>query len=401
VEKLHTELGNTLAVNSASQGMHRKSLVNVWRLTSEAQSEINQLPLTLLPVSKTEDFLTHISNFSYKTAVRDLTKQPLSPDEMKTLKTLYENSKGISSDLQKVQEASLSNQLKWTDVEQAMASEGQGNDNTIVDGFRNVDKKVGAYPEINWGPAVASVYSKRSVKMLSGNNATPEEIKKKATEFFGDHKIVDVKVVENGAKTEYASYSAIGKRKSSNSTVHLDYTKRGGHLIRFMDTRNIGKKAISQEKALAEAKKFLEMHKYPSMEPVSYDEYDNIGSFIFVRKENGILIYPERLIVRIALDNGEVTGIEASDFEYKKHKTIKTDTKPKLTEAQAKKMLNPGLKEKYHRLAIIENDLGEPTLCYEFVGDMNGTSYRIYVNATTGMEENIEELKGTKQKSPA
>jgi spore germination protein len=72
-----------------------------------------------------------------------------------------------------------------------------------------------------------------------------------------------------------------------------------------------------------------------------------------------------------------------------------------LTEAQAKKMLNPGLKEKYHRLAIIENDLGEPTLCYEFVGDMNGTSYRIYVNATTGMEENIEELKGTKQKSPA
>lgn len=401
VEKLHTELGHTLAVNSASQGMHRKSLVNVWQLTSEAQNDLNQLPASLIPYSKTEDFLTHIQNFSYKTAVRDMTKQPLSQDEMKTLKTLYENSEAIATDLHSVQAAALSNGLKWIDVEKAMASDQEGKNNTIVDGFRTVDKKVGAYPEINWGPAVANVYSKRSVKMLSGKDATPEEIKKKATEFFGDHEIVDVKVVENGAKTEYASYTATGTRKSTNSTVHMDYTKRGGHLIRFMDTRTIGKKTITQNKALEQAKSFLAMHNYPDMVPVSYDHYDNIGSFNFVHKENGILIYPERLIIRIALDNGDVTGIEASDFEYKKHKKIKTDTKPKLSEAEALKKLNPGLKEKYHRLAIIENDLGEPTLCYEFVGEMNGATYRIYVNATTGEEEHIEQLKRMNKKSAA
>ena len=38
VDKLHTELGNTLAVNSASTGAQRKGLVNVWRITSEAQN---------------------------------------------------------------------------------------------------------------------------------------------------------------------------------------------------------------------------------------------------------------------------------------------------------------------------------------------------------------------------
>jgi len=401
VEKLHSELGNALAVNSASQGMHRKSLANVWRITSEAQNEVNQLPLTLLPFSKTEDFLSHIANFSYKASMRDMTKEPLSKDELKMLKTLYTNSEDISNDLQKVQQAALQKNLRWMDVEEAIASQKETRDNTIVDGFKTVDKKVGNYPEINWGPAVASVYSKRSIKMLSGQNATKEEIKKKASEFLGDHLITDIKVYENGAKTEYASYSVTGKRKDTNTIVHLDYTKRGGHLTSYMDTRDIGKKKISKDQAMEAAQKFLNDHKYPEMVPVSYDEYDNIGSTIFVHKQEGILFYPERITVRIALDNGEVTGIQASDFEYKKHVLDKKKIIPKLSLKEARKYLNPDLKERFNRLAIIENELGQQTLCYEFVGDINGSSYRIYLNAETGMEENIEELKGMKQKNPA
>lgn len=393
VDKLHSELGHTLAVSSVSQGLHRKSLVNVWRLTSEAQNEINQLPLTLLPFNKTEDFLTHIANFSYKTAVRDLTKEPLSPDEFKTLKTLYANSKQISQDLQKVQGASLNQRLKWLSVEEAMSSTKEPRDNTIVDGFKTVDNKVAAYPEINWGPAVSSVYSKRSVTMLSGNVVSAAEVKNKAITFFSNQKIENVKVVEHGGKTQYATYTATGTLNGSQAPVHIDYTKRGGHLIRFLNTRDIGKKVITKAQALKSARHFLAYHRYPEMEPVSYDEYDNLGSFVFVRKADGVLIYPERFIIRIALDNGEVTGIEASDFEYKKHKLMKTSVKPQLSAEAARKKLNPSLKEKYHRLAMIENELGEPILCYEFVGSVNGANYRIYVNANNGAEESIEELR--------
>src|SRR5690349_10106571 len=60
VDKLHDQLGNTLAVHSASTGSHRKALVNVWRLTSQAQNEISQLPLSYLPFTEAEDFLSHI-----------------------------------------------------------------------------------------------------------------------------------------------------------------------------------------------------------------------------------------------------------------------------------------------------------------------------------------------------
>lgn len=141
VDRLHSELGRTLAVNSQSQAMHRKGLANVWRITSQAQNEINQLPLTMLPFNKTEDFLSRISNFAYRTSIRDLTKKPLSDDEVKTLKTLYKNAGDISKDLQKVQHKVLSDNLRWMDVETAMASEQKSLDNSIIDGFKTVDKK--------------------------------------------------------------------------------------------------------------------------------------------------------------------------------------------------------------------------------------------------------------------
>lgn len=168
VDRLHGELGNTLAVNSASNGMHRKGLVNVWRMTSEAQNEINQLPLTLLPFSKTEEFLSKISNFSYKAGIRDFTKKPLTDGELSNLKALYKNSGEISKDLQEVQNKVIGNRLRWMDVETALATENKAEDNTIIDGFKTVDKRVGAYPELDWGPSVASIYDKRSVKMLGG-----------------------------------------------------------------------------------------------------------------------------------------------------------------------------------------------------------------------------------------
>ena len=31
----------------------------------------------MMPFNKTEDFLSHISNFAYKASMRDLTKEPL------------------------------------------------------------------------------------------------------------------------------------------------------------------------------------------------------------------------------------------------------------------------------------------------------------------------------------
>ncbi|MBW7455930.1 germination protein YpeB [Paenibacillus sepulcri] len=390
VTQLHRELGNTLAVHAASQNYHRKGLVNVWRLTSQAQSEINQLPLTLLPFNKTEEFLSKIANFSYKTSVRDLTKQPLSTDEYKMLKTLYTNSEQISNELIGVQGKVLANSLRWMDVEVALASEKSTNDNTIIDGFKTVDKTVSEYPEINWGPSVSSMYQKRSIKMLGGDMKSAEDIRKLAADFMNMPDMSNIHVVENGKGTEYESYSATIEQPNMDNPIQMDFTKKGGQLIWFENPRTIGKQTLQAEEAKTKATEFLKDHGYKGMKTVNYDRYDTIAVLTLVGTQDGVLIFPEKVTVKVALDNGDVVGLQASDYVYEHHK--RTIPKPKLTLAAARKALNPDFQTKSEQLALIASEQGEEVLCYEFVGKINNAMYRMYINADTGVEEAIEEM---------
>lgn len=388
--RLHDQLGETLAVSSASHGMQRKGLVNVWRLTSQAQNEINQLPLAMLPFNKAEQFLSRISNFAYRTAVRDLTKQPLSPAEMKMMKSLYQASDTVNQELSKVQDAVLQDRLRWMDVEVAMASEGGPHDNTIIDGFKAMDKQMGAYPESDWGPSAMSSDRKMSSAGLEGKQMTAEEIKGKAVAFLGAQaRGGEVSVSEDGSKTDMPAYTVSVKGKSG-SPIQLDYTRKGGHLLWFMNPRDVKSRKINFDTARNKGSQFLVRHGYKSMTPIAYDEYDHVAVFTYAHTIDGVKIYPDKVTVRVALDNGEVVGLQARDHVFAKK--LLTPGKPKLTKEQAQKGLNPDFRIENHSLSVIENDMREPTLCHEFVGKVNDHRYRIYLNAETGLEESIEQI---------
>ncbi|WP_440109880.1 germination protein YpeB [Paenibacillus sp. QZ-Y1] len=390
MDKLHSEIGNTLAVHATSQGMHRKGLMNVWRLTSEAQNEINQLPLTMLPFNETEDFLSRISNFAYQASMRDMTNEPLSEKEMGNLKKLYQNSSEITKNLQVVQQKVISERLRWMDAESAMATEEKAMDNTILDGFRTVNKKVQEYPELDWGPSVSSIYAKRSVKKLDGLPMTKEQIQSKAAK-FSNADMNKIQVQENGKGTDWESYTA-SIDQAKNGKLMMDFTRNGGMLISYSDTRPIGTKKVTRKEAMAKADQFLSNKGYKDMKAVNYDEYGNLGNLTYVRKQGDTLIYPEKMSVRVGLDTGEVTGFQASDFVYE-HNDQRKIPKAHLTVEQARKKLNPDFKESYGRKSLIENELSKEVLCYEFGGRINGSKYRIYINADTGVEEAVEEVK--------
>ncbi|OCT12507.1 germination protein YpeB [Paenibacillus pectinilyticus] len=393
MDKLHTELGNTLAVNETSEPSYRKGLVNVWRLTSQAQSDITQLPLMLLPFNKTEDFLANMANFSYRMSVRDMTKQPLTEAEMKTLNTLYTHSADITKEIRGVQDKVIANNLRWMDVESALISENEMHDNSIIDGFSIVDKKVGAYEELNWGTGSLNVFSKNDVKMLSGNDMTADQIKKKALEFLGVKDSNGVKVVENGGKApEFQSFSVVvPSADSTKNDTQLDYTKKGGHLIYFMKTRDVPSAKFNLRQARDIANEFLDAHEYKDLSAISYDQYQNMATIHFAKKEKNVTIYPVQVTVKVALDTLEVTGLQATDYIYSQKK--REIGQPKITVADARKQLNSKMKVTSESLAVIKNDLDEEVLCHEFIGTLNNNIYRIYVNADVGTEEKIETIR--------
>ncbi|MFD2445877.1 germination protein YpeB [Bacillus sp. CGMCC 1.16607] len=390
IDLLNDKIGTTLAMNS------RKSLspalVEVWRITSEAHGDVGQLPLTLLPFNKTEEFLAKIGDFSYRTAVRDLDKEPLNDKEYAALKTLYKQSADIQKELRKVQHLVLEKNLRWMDVELALATQKESVDNTIIDGFKTVEKTVSEYDETDFGPAFTNMQVKdENYKKLKGPKINKNEAAKIAKKYSGLNNHEKIQVIENGKGSDYGFYSVSIKDSKSGLEANMDITKVGGYPIWYILSRDVKTQKISLNQASQDAIKFLKDNGFEDLDLFESSQYDHIGVFTFVGKQKDVRIYPDAIKVKVALDNGKIIGLSASDY-LKSHYTREIPA-PSLSEKEARTKINPNLKIQETRLAVILNDINQEVLCHEFLGTLGDDTYRIYVNAETGMEEKVEKLR--------
>ncbi|MBY0122568.1 germination protein YpeB [Bacillus sp. S/N-304-OC-R1] len=390
IDLLHDKIGTTLAMNS------RKSLspalADVWRLTSEAHSNVGQLPLTLLPFNKTEEFLANIGDFSYRTAVRDLDKEPLTDKEYENLKKLYSHSEEIQQELRKVQHLVLKNNLRWMDVEMALASGKETADNTIIDGFKTVEKTVEGYGETDLGPTNVSLQrQENNFKHLKGRQISEDEAVKIASKYSGLKNNLSVNVTENGKGSDYGFYSVALLDQKTKQEASMDITKRGGYPIWFILSRDINNQKISLNEASNRAINFLNENGFKDLDLFESAQYNNTGVFNFVSTQDHIRIYPDSIRIKIALDNGGIVGLSATNYLQHNHK--RNIQKPAISLEDARSKINPQLKVMEDRLAVIENDLKEEVLCYEFLGTLGNDTYRIFINADDGHEEMVEKLK--------
>lgn len=390
MDTLHEKIGTTLAMNT------RKSLsptlAEVWRMTSEAHHSVGQLPLTLLPFNKTEEFLAKIGDFSFQTAVRDLDKDPLSDKEYQALKDLYGQAGDIQKELRNVQHLVLKNNLRWMDVELALVSGKESTDNTIIDGFKTVEKSVEGYEDTDFGPTFVSFKKKDdNFKNIQGKKISEEEainIAKKYAKVDGN---AETHVTENGKGSNYGFYSVSLMNKQNNEQATMDITKKGGYPIWFIVNREIENEKLSLHEASNRAVAFLKENGYQKLELFESTQYDHVGLFSFVTSENGVWVYPDSIKIKVALDNGNIIGFSADD--YLKTKQARNLPTPKITKEEALAEISPNVKIMEDRQAIILSDRGEEVLCYEFLGTLGDDTYRIYINSLNGMEEKVEKLK--------
>lgn len=392
LDKLHDELGKSIAVNSRKQAT--PCLTNVWRLAYAAQSDVGQLPLTLMPFNNTEEFLAKVADFSYDVAVRDLNQEPLTQKEYQTLTKLYKHSQEIQSELSRVQSKVIDNKLRWMDVETALASDDKKTDNTIIDGFKTVDLRVQEFNDLDWGTTVQSLEKKKQqrVQGLSGNKITKEEALRIAERFTGiSQNQARFEVDENGNGEAYSAYSVrISQDPNDQQAMNLDISKRGGQVVWVLNERDVQEEKLSMEEAKKRAQQFLNAHGFPNMVEAESDSYSGLAVFTFVHEQNGVRIYPDSLTVKVALDNGDVNGFQAEEYLFN-HKQ-RTIPKPKITMQKARTLVNPNMKVTEQRLAMVEGKDGNEKLCYEFTGSLGQDVYMVYINALNGDEEEIVKM---------
>ncbi|SDY86248.1 spore germination protein [Evansella caseinilytica] len=390
IDLLHDELGASLAMNSKDR--LSPSLAEVWRITSAAQNDLGQLPLALMPFSKTEEYLYKIGNFSYRNAIRDLDNDPLTEEEYDALKQLYEQSGEIQAELRKVQSMVLQDHLRWMDVEMTLASEDEPLNNAIVNGFQIIDEKVGGFAEVSFGAENAELATndEQIAENLKGKSINEQEALQKAKAFLDLKNTDGATVTESGEGLAYQAYSLSIPDEKHGTDIVMDITKKGGHPVWMLNEREIDVQKISLNEAFENAKAFLERNNFENMQLVDSKQYDNIGVFHFAGLLDNVRVYSDSVVVEVALDQGDVIGYEG--FAYLANHEEREQVKPKLSRKKAEEYLNPNLEVMEHHLAMINNQLEEEVLCHEFYGVINDDTFRIFINAENGAEERVEKL---------
>lgn len=151
--------------------------------------------------------------------------------------------------------------------------------------------------------------------------------------------------------------------------------------------REVSSEIISQEEADQKAKQYLQEKGFPNMKETYYLKQEGIVTINYAATQNDVILYPDLIKVKVALDNGEVLGMETTGY-LNNHTERKLDN-IKITKEEAKKSLNKNLQIESEGLAVIPTQWQTEILCYELKGKVEQREFLVYINCENGREEDI------------
>lgn len=377
---------------SASREQAVLGLSGLWRQVFAAQANIGGLPLSFVPLSQTEKFLSDTGVMTHAMLSR-VTKEAegLRENDLEVLKQLYERSKTLKKDLADLSAKILDKGLSWTEVEVASASSNvQMKDNTILDGFQLMEQKMEEYPEVNTGEDFEK--ARPEVKRVTGaKKTTLDEAEENARRWlFGQDDKHTARLVYEGAGNIPTFGLEFPPLQGEESPVYIDISKLDGTVLWSLKPKAVDGAKIDFAAGEQKAREFLQSHGFTGMELVEIDQEDDSGIYMFVPRQGEVLLYPDQVQVAVALDDGEVIGYEGTPY-YMNHRE-RTIAAPALSEEEIRDMLSPNLKVELIRPALICNYWDQEVLTWEVRGSYDEENFAIFYNAQTGSEEEFTRL---------
>lgn len=388
VQDVENYLAKAMITSTPQHGA--ETLSKVWREANLAQVYLAQLPVSSTELSNTAKFLNQVSEYSYSLSRKNIYNEELSQEDLDNLKQLHDYSKELKNTLDQLSTDMNEGRISWDeltkDTEIAFA---QQVDNLSASTFKNLDENFGEYAGLIYDGAFSEHMESADKKGLTGEEIDEEKAKQIAKDFIGEDKISELNsngLIENG-DIQVFDFSAKVKDGDDNNPLTISISKKGGHIVNMNYNRQIDIEAISQDDANKIGKEFLKSRGIENMKETYYLKEGGVVTINYAYEQNGVVVYPDLIKLKVALDNGEILGMETSG--YLNNHTVRDISKAKISKEQAKSNLNKNLEITSEGLAIIPTEWKTEILCYEFKGKINDTDFLVYINAQTGREENI------------
>lgn len=388
VQNVETYLAKSVISTTPEHGA--ETLTNVWREANLAQAYLAELPVNTNELEKTEKFLNQVSDYSYSLSRKNIYNESLTQEELDNLNELYNYSVELENTLAQLSTDMESGRISWKQLTQKTNNAfAQQVSNISLDSFSNLEENFHEYSGLIYDGAFSEHLTSKEKKGLTGEEVSEEDAKKVVENFVGAENIKEISLNGESENTEILTYdfSVNLQDGRDDNKMSISISKKGGHIVYMSYNRDINAESMNEEEAVAKAKEFLVSREIENMKETYYIKEGGMLIINFAYEQNGVIIYPDLIKIKIALDNGQIMGMETSGYLNSHY--VRNIENPKITLEEAKKTLNKKLEVESEKLAIIPTEYQTEILCYEFKGKVNDKNYIVYINAENGREEDI------------
>ena len=391
IQNVETYLAKSLISTTPEHGA--ETLTNLWREANLAQTYLAMLPIESQELENTEKFLNQVSDYSYSLSRKNIYNESLTNEDLKNLKDLHQYSVDLENTLNQLSEDLNNGRFEWGELtDKGTIAFAQQVDNISKESFSNLEENFHEYSGLIYDGAYSEHLTSNEKKGLTGEEIDENKAEEIAKNCIGKNNIKEIKNLgfsENATIPVY-DFSIINNQ---DGNINISISKKGGHILYLNYNRDVTTEIISQEEANAKGKEYLNNLGFVNMKETYYLKQEGIVTINYAYTQDGVVIYPDLIKVKVALDNGEILGVETSG--YLNNHTTRNLQDRKITIEEAKKNLNKDLEIVSEGLAVIPTEWQTEIFCYEFKGKVDDKEFLVYINVENGREEDILIINNT------
>ncbi len=383
VQNIEVYLAKSLISSTPEHGA--ETLTHLWRESNLAQSYLARLPISSNELENTEKFLNQVSDYSYSLSRKNIYDESLTDEDLKNLEELHGYSEELQNTLNQLSQDLNTGRLKWGELsDKGSIAFAQEVDNISKESFSNLEQNFHEYAGLIYDGAYSEHLINNEKTGLTGENISEDIAKEKAEEFIGIDNIKEISNLGYSANANIPGYT-FSVKNLNDETINISISEKGGHVVYMNSNRDVKTEIISQDEANNLGEDFLNQKGFENMEATYYLKQGGIITINYASTQDNVILYPDLIKVKVALDNGEVLGIETTG--YLNNNKQRDFSNIVISQEEAKKTINKNLEIIDEGLALIPTEYKTEILCYEFKGIVDEREFLVYINVENGREE--------------
>ena len=375
---------STISTNNEYEA---RTLTYLWREANLAQVYLSSLPIESQELENTQRFLNQVSDYSYSLSRKNIEGVNLTDDEIKNLEELHQYSLELYSTLNQLSTDLNNGNISWNDLNKSETKELSQQVSSNVDLFNTLEENFHKYEGLIYDGAFSEHLTGSEIKALTGEDIDENKAMEVCKDFIGKDRIKDIQSVGESENANINGFNFYVKLENDKD-INISISKKGGHIVSFNCNRKVEDENISFEDANKIGIDFLNQKGFYNMKETYYLKDQGVLTINYAYKQDNVVMYPDLIKIKVALDNGEILGMETTGF-LNNHIERRDLSKVKIDINKAKKELNKNLNILSEGMAVIPTKYKTEILCYEFKGKVNDTDFLVYVNVENGKQEDV------------